>query len=423
MKIAILGAGITGNVAAYELCRDHEITVFEANDYIGGHTHTHDLEWNGRAYAVDSGFIVFNYRTYPEFTRLLGQLGVDVRPSRMSFSVKCERTGLEYSGAGIDALFAQRRNLVRAGFWRMLRDILRFNREAPRLLHDTSDLSLGDFLAANGYSTEFREHYLIPMAAAIWSADPDEMYRFPARFVLRFFDNHGLLTVADQPQWQVISGGSREYVRRLTRPFADRIRIGAPVEAVIRHPHGVQVKVRGQAPERFDHVFIATHSNQALGMLADASPLEREILGAIRYQPNEAVLHTDAAILPRRRSAWAAWNYHVLPEHRGRVAVTYNMNILQGLDAPVQFCVTLNNSAAIDPARVIRTMTYEHPVFSPQAVAAQQRHDEISGVNRTWYCGAYWGNGFHEDGVVSALRAVGQFRRQGDAQLPVRRTA
>ena len=342
----------------------------------------------------------------------------------MSFSVKCEQSGLEYCGAGLNALFAQRGNLIRPGFWGMLRDILRFNREAPALLDsDDNDISLGDFLAAGAYGRRFIEHYLVPMGAAIWSASPDDMQRFPARFVIRFFDNHGLLSVFDQPQWQVIRGGSREYVRRLVAPFADRIRTGAPVEGIARRGGKVIVRARGHAPETFDHVFIATHSDQALRMLDEPTREERAILGAIPYQRNEAVLHVDANVLPRRRAAWAAWNYHILPEGHGRVAVSYNMNILQGLEAPVQFCVTLNNSAAIDPARVLRTMIYEHPVFTPSAVAAQRRKEEIDGIRNTWYCGAYWRNGFHEDGVVSALDAVDKFRNRIDEQLPVRRSA
>lgn len=424
MKIAIIGGGISGNMAASLLHQDHDITLFEANDHIGGHTHTHDIEWAGKHYAVDSGFIVFNFRTYPRFTRLLRELDVPIQTSDMGFSVRCERSGLEYSGTGLNGLFAQRRNLLRPAFLRMLRDILRFNREAPALLEtDDAGVSLREYLADGGYGREFIDHYLIPMAAAIWSADPGRMQDFPARFLIRFFSNHGLLRIAGQPQWQVIQGGSREYVRRLTAPFADRIRPASVVEAITRLPDHVLVKVHGRAPERFDRIIIATHSDQALRMLTDASPAERAILGAIGYQRNEAILHTDIRVLPRRRAAWAAWNYHILPDTRDRVAVTYNMNILQGLDAPVQFCVTLNNDAAIDPSRIIRTMTYEHPVFTPQAIAAQRGWREINGVNHTWYCGAWWHNGFHEDGVVSACRAVEDFRKHHDEQLPVRRSA
>lgn len=422
MKIAIIGTGIAGNVTAYHLCRQHDITVFEANSYVGGHTHTHDILWQGRHYTVDTGFIVFNYRTYPQFTRLLQELKVPVQPSSMSFSVKCEKTGLEYNGTSLNSLFAQRRNLLRPGFYRMIRDILRFNREAPALLDTPDDpVSLGEFLYRGGYSKQFIEHYLVPMGAAIWSADPLQMYHFPARFFIRFFHNHGMLSVDERPQWYVIRGGSQAYVRKLIAPFADRIRTGAEVEAIRRHPDHVSVKLAGQPAERFDAVFIASHSDEALRMLRDPSPLEREVLGAIPYQKNEAVLHTDDSVLPRRKLAWAAWNYHVLPHQQDRVALSYNMNILQSLQAPVQFCVTLNNSRAIDPARVIKRLTYHHPVFTPGAVAAQSRQAQINGVNRTYYCGAYWRYGFHEDGVVSALNAVQHFKEQQHAQLPFRR--
>jgi predicted NAD/FAD-binding protein len=423
MKIAIIGSGIAGNVVAYRLRRAHEITVFEANDYVGGHTHTHDIELAGRRYAIDSGFIVFNDWTYPNFIRLLDELGVASQPSDMSFSVKCERTGLEYNGANLNGLFAQRRNLVRPGFYRMLRDILRFNREAPRFLEYGSDtVTLGKYLIVGEYSREFIEHYIIPMGAAIWSSDPQQMLGFPARYFIRFFHNHGLLSVDDRPVWRVVTGGSRRYLESLTAGYRDRIRLNAPVLAVRRHADYVAVKTADADWERFDQVFLACHSDQALAMLADASPQEREVLGAIPYKENEAVLHTDARLLPRRRLAWAAWNYHLLRGAKGSVAVTYNMNILQGLSAPVQFLVTLNNSDAIDPGKVIRRMRYHHPLFTRAGVAAQQRQSEINGVRRTYFCGAYWRYGFHEDGVVSALAALEHFDgRHRHAQLHLRR--
>lgn len=423
MKIAIIGTGIAGNVAAFHLCKEHDITVFEANDHVGGHSHTHNIEWNGRHYAVDTGFIVFNYKTYPHFTRLLKELNVAVQPSSMSFSVKCERTGLEYNGNTLNSMFAQRRNLFKPSFYRMIKDILRFNREAPALL-ETNDASssLGEFLQRNRYSREFIEQYLVPMGAAIWSADPKQMYEFPAGFFIRFFHNHGLLSVNQRPQWYVISGGSREYVRKLTAPFADRIRTRAPVELITRRATHVNIKVRGAEVEKFDQVFIATHSDQALHMLGDASTTERDILGAIPYQHNEAVLHTDVNILPKRQLAWAAWNYHLLRNEQERVPVTYNMNILQGLSATDQFCVTLNNSAAINPDKIIKRISYDHPVFTPQGLFAQKRQHEINGVNRTYFCGAYWRYGFHEDGVVSALNAIDHFQETYHAQLSLRRT-
>ena len=422
MKIAIVGTGIAGNVAAYYLNKEHQISVFEANDYVGGHSHTHDIELQGKQYTVDSGFIVFNYKTYPQFTRLLEELDVPVQPSSMGFSVKCERTGLEYNGSNLNTLFAQRRNLLRPSFYRMIKDILRFNREAPKLLTSPqAETSLGEYLSAGRYGGEFVKQYLIPMGSAIWSSDPSQIYSMPAQFFIRFFHNHGMLSVDNRPIWYVIQGGSREYVRKLTAPFHTRIHADAPVESIRRHPHTVVVRTRGRAPERFDQVFIATHSDQALKLLSDATPLEHEVLGAIPYQENEAVLHTDERVLPKRRLAWAAWNYHIPPRNTNKVAVTYNMNILQNIQAPEQLCVTLNNSRAVNPDKVIKRLTYHHPLFTPKGVSAQQRQAEINGINRTYFCGAYWRFGFHEDGVVSSLNALEHFKgRHTNAQLSLR---
>jgi predicted NAD/FAD-binding protein len=423
MKIAVIGTGIAGNVAAYHLNREHDITVFEAGGHVGGHTHTHAVEQAGRVYNVDTGFIVFNDWTYPNFIGLLDELGVASQPSAMSFSVRDEASGLEYNGTSLNSLFAQRRNLLRPRFWRMIRDILRFNREAPQLLQQPgNEISLGDYLAGGHYSREFIEHYIVPMGAAIWSTDPDSMQRFPARFFVRFFHNHGMLSVDARPQWRVIRGGSARYVEKLTARFRDRIRLHTPVEWVRRLPGQVLVKASGLEVERFDAVFLACHSDQALKLLADASPQERAVLGAIPYQRNEAVLHTDTRLLPKKQLAWAAWNYHVLPESRGRVALTYNMNILQSLAAPTPFLVTLNHSAAIDPAKVIARIDYDHPLFTPQGVAAQARQHEINGPLNTYFCGAYWRNGFHEDGVVSALHALEHFGERIHAQRTLSRT-
>lgn len=414
MKIAIVGTGISGMVAAYLLHRDHDITVFEAADYIGGHTNTVEVRLDGQHYAIDAGFIVFNDWTYPNFIALLNRLGVESQPSDMSFSVKCERTGLEYNGTSLNSLFAQRRNLFRPSFHRMIRDILRFNREAPSLLdRPEPGPSLGEYVTTRGYSTEFVEHYLVPMGAAIWSSDHTTMRRFPARYLLQFLKNHGMLSVDDRPVWRVIKGGSQRYMQALVAPFRDRIFLNAPVESISRFPDHIEIRVRQEGfayqSRRFDHVIVAAHSDQTLSMLADPSPAEKDILGAIRYQENEAVLHRDASMLPRRRLAWAAWNYHLLPVQPDRAVVTYHMNRLQGLTVPHEFCVTLNHTSAIDPAKILKRITYHHPVYSPEAVAAQKRHGEISGINRTSYCGAYWGFGFHEDGVKSALAVCEPF--------------
>ncbi len=429
MKIAIIGSGIAGNVAAHRLHRGHDITVFEAGGHAGGHTHTHQVARGGRTYAVDTGFIVFNDWTYPNFIALLEELGVASQPSRMSFSVRCEASGLEYNGTTLNTLFAQRRNLLRPSFLGMVRDILRFNREAPRLLAAPGgELPLAEVLARGGYGRAFIEHYIVPMGAAIWSTDPEAMLGFPARFFIRFLHNHGMLSVDERPVWRVIRGGSARYVEKLVAPFRDRIRLDTPVQWIRRLPGQVIVKPRDGAAERFDAAFVACHSDQALRLLADPSPAERAVLGAIPYQKNEAVLHTDTRLLPRRRLAWAAWNYHVLPDARQRVALTYNMNILQGLEAPEPFLVTLNRGDAVDPAKVIQRITYHHPLFTPAGVAAQARQAELNRGRRTYYCGAYWRNGFHEDGVASALAALAHFEADigteaGHAQRPLHRVA
>ena len=412
MRIAIIGTGIAGNVAAHALHRDHELTVYEAADHVGGHTHTHRIELEGEVQQIDTGFIVYNHRTYPQFTRLLGELGVASKESSMSFSVRDERSDLEYNGTSLNRLFAQRRNLVRPSFLRMVRDIVRFNREAPTLLDAAvGEITLGDYLVGQRYGAHFVDDYLVPMGAAIWSTDPQRMLAFPARFFVRFLHNHGMLTLNDRPLWRVVAGGSARYVERLVAPWRHRIRLNCAVTQVRRLADGVLVGAQGAPTERYDHVFLACHADQALRLLADPSPAEREILGALPFQGNEAVLHTDTSLLPRRRLAWAAWNSHVLPQHDQRVALTYNMNILQGLCSRHTFCVTLNRSDAIDPRRVLKRLTYHHPLFTPEGVAAQGRHDEISGVRRTHYCGAYWRFGFHEDGVASALQAVQRFEQ------------
>ena len=424
MKIAIVGTGIAGNVTAHRLhAAGHRITVFEQNGYVGGHTHTHAIAHDGEEHQVDSGFIVFNDRTYPHFVALLRELGVESQESAMSFSVRVDASGLEYNGTSLDGLFAQRRNLLRPSFHRMIADILRFHREAPLLLRqDGPETQLGDWLEANGYRGGFVDHYLVPMGAAIWSTDPRRMFSFPVRFFVRFLHNHGMLTVNDRPVWRVIRGGSARYVEKLVAAWRDRIRLNCRVDSIRRLPHGVQV-MAGGVSELFDHVFLACHSDEALALLADPSREEREILAAIPYQRNEAVLHTDASLLPRARRAWAAWNYHVLPHAGAGVALTYNMNILQGLQARHTYCVTLNASERIDERKVLRRMVYRHPLFTPRGVAAQARHGEISGVRRTHYCGAWWRFGFHEDGVASAVAALRLFDESNDAQRALPRVA
>jgi predicted NAD/FAD-binding protein len=404
MRLAVVGTGISGLVASYLLSREHELTIFEAAGHVGGHTNTLAVERFGRRYAIDTGFIVFNERTYPNFIRLLAELGVASHPTTMSFSVRCERSGLEYNGTDLNRLFVQRRNLLRPSFYRMVADILRFNREAPELLVDGDDhMTLGDYLARRRYSRAFVDQHIIPMGAAVWSSEPRQMLAFPARYFVQFFSHHGFLAVSGRPRWRVISGGSQQYVGPLTRGFRDRIRVRCPVRTIARRRDGVRITPWGGEPEQFDAVIVAVHSDQALALLADPSPAERAILGAIPYQRNDTVLHTDARLLPRRRRAWAAWNYHLLDPAPPAAAVTYNMNILQGIESPEPFCVTLNRGGAIDPDRVIARLTHHHPVYTPAGVAAQRRWHEINGVDRTYFCGAYWGYGFHEDGVNSGL--------------------
>jgi len=423
MRIAIVGSGIAGNVLARRLCREHDITVFEAASHVGGHTHTHSIETADGRYEIDTGFIVFNDWTYPNFIALLDELGVQSQPSCMSFSVRNEANGLEYNGTSLGGLFAQKRNLLRPPFHRMLLDILRFNREAPRMLVEDEDATLSGYLAQRRYSSVFIRDYLVPMGAAIWSTAPALMLDFPARFFVRFLHNHGMLSVNARPQWRAVRGGSARYVEKLVSPFKHRIRLNTPVVSVRRLPDRVLVQARGTEPERFDHVFFACHADQALATLADATPLEREVLGAIPYQENEAVLHTDGSLLPRARRARAAWNCLVPARPAARVTLTYNMNILQTLSARETFCVTLNPAESIDPRLVLKRITYHHPLFTPRAVAAQRRQHEINGVRRSFYCGAYWRFGFHEDGVVSALAALRHFADARNAQRDLSRVA
>jgi predicted NAD/FAD-binding protein len=405
MRIAIIGAGVSGLVCAHLLQRDHELVVFEAGERAGGHAHTVRVETDTGVYAVDTGFVVFNDRNYPKFERLLGELGVATQPSQMSFSVS-DGWDFEYNGASPMGLFARRRHALSPSFYRMIADLFRFNRDAGLLLAGGSEPSLREWLAERRYSQMFVERLIVPQASAVWSADPAQMWSFPARFLLEFFDNHGMLGLRGRPRWRTIAGGSSGYVEALTRPLGGRLRLSTVVSEVSRHPSHVTISSRAGERERFDAVVIATHSDQALALLGDASERERELLGAIPYQPNEAVLHTDRSLLPRRRRAWASWNYHLDGGATGRCAVTYHMNSLQSLRADREFCVTLNRTAAIDPERIIHTIQYAHPVYTPAGVAAQARHEEISGHNRTHYCGAYWGWGFHEDGVASAHRVV-----------------
>jgi uncharacterized protein len=403
-RIAVIGSGISGLAAAYYLSRKHEVHVFEKDTRLGGHTNTIVTESSRGPLPVDTGFIVHNERTYPNFCRLMTELGVATLPSDMSFAVYAPGTGFEYSSRGAAGFFAQKANLLRPGHWTLFREILRFNRQAPQLLEQPDDITLGHFLEAGHYSNVFIERYLLPMASAVWSMTPDTVEKFPALTLIRFFSNHGMLGINTHPQWKVIRGGSNRYLAPLTNPFKERIRTGVEIDSVERGESGVTLRVVGGSAEQFDDVVFACHGNQILPLLKDAAPLEREILSNFSTTPNEAVLHRDSRMLPSRENARASWNYQL--GDRGKVAVTYHMNRLQSLPVPEDYCVSLNANGGIDPAKVIRRMVYYHPLYTREAVRAQDRWKEISGVRRTHFCGAYWFYGFHEDGVNSALRVA-----------------
>ena len=415
MRLAIVGSGISGLVCAHLLHDEHDLTLFEAGSHVGGHTLTSRIEDGDREHWVDAGFIVYNEVNYPHFVRLLERLEVESQPTSMSFSVRDDQTDLEYCGTSLDTLFAQRRNLLRPSFYRMLADIARFNRDGKTLLtNNGSQPTLGAFLETGGYRRELVEQYLVPMAASIWSTQPATMFDFPATFVLEFLDNHNLLDARGHHHWRTIRGGSCRYVEALIRPFRERIRLRTPVAAIHRERSGVELVTRDGERQRFDEVIVATHSDQALAMLAEPSPAERQVLGAIPYQPNRASLHTDESVLPRRERARASWNFLRPADgaNDGALRLTYDMCRLQSLDARSRFCVSLNTDERLDQGRILRRFEFAHPLFTPPAVAAQRRHAEISGADRIHYCGAYWGNGFHEDGVVSALAVTRRFDRE-----------
>ncbi|MFD0737779.1 NAD(P)/FAD-dependent oxidoreductase [Lysobacter koreensis] len=417
MRIAIVGSGIAGLASAWLLSRRHDVVLLEAHDYLGGHTHTHDIALEGRHYAVDTGFIVHNPVHYPLLTRLFAELGVATQPTTMGFSVHSEASGLEYNATSLDGLFCQRRNLASPRFWGLLRDLWRFYRIAPRLLDsDDPGPSLGEYLARHRFGEAFRDEHLVPMASALWSSPPRQVLEFPARYLVQFMANHHMLQLSGRPDWRVVSGGSARYVDAMAQRWQVEVRLGTPVRRVRRDAEGVEV-FTDAGGERFDQIVLACHSDQALQLLADADERESTILGAMPYQANEAVLHTDARLLPRDRKAWAAWNAHVPRDREGACTVSYCMNLLQGIDSPQPLVVTLNRSEAIDPERVLRRISYAHPVYTRASVAAQARKAEIQGVRRTWFAGAYWGWGFHEDGMRSAVE-VAQALGVGWARAP-----
>lgn len=415
MRIAVIGGGISGLVASHQLSNVAEITLLEANDRIGGHTHTVDVSRPDGAFAVDTGFIVFNDWTYPNFCTLLDRLGVESQPSDMSFGLMNDRHGFEFALPSMNGFFADRRSLLSPNSYRLLADIVRFNRDGRRLASGIGDKrTLGTFFSDHGYSNLFLERYVIPMIAAIWSADPATVRDLPAQYFMQFFDNHGLLNLINRPQWRVIKGGSRSYIEPLCESFKKGIATNCPVLGITRHSEHVEIETP-YGIQNYDHVVIAAHSDQALRMLRDPSDDEKEILGAMKYKPNDVVLHTDRSILPKRRRAWASWNYRIHGDDSSEAQLTYHMNRLQSLASKDEFCVSMNQTDYLNPDAIIGRYEYSHPAYDEGAVQAQRKHLQISGVRRTHYCGAYWGYGFHEDGVNSAL-AMADFFGKGKLQ-------
>ena len=408
MKIAIIGSGISGNTLAYHLNPYHQITLFESNSRIGGHSHTHEVELFSNKFHVDTGFIVFNKKTYPHFLNLLHELKVPYENSAMSFSVKDSQEDFEYNGTNLNTLFAQRKNLISPIFYKMIKEILRFNKSSTLLLNSNEEISLGEYLDQEAYSDFFKKYYILPMGSAIWSSNYKTMMEFPAKFFIRFFDNHGMLNVNDRPQWLTISGGSVNYVQKLIASFASKIKLNEKIQSIDRKSDHVAIQFHDRA-EKFDWVFFACHSDEALKLIKSPTQDEKNTLRAIPYADNEVILHYDESFMPKRKLAWAAWNYHINQNIHSPVSLTYNMNILQNLVTTVPILVTLNPQEKINNKKIIKKLSYAHPQYSLQSIGAQSNYHLISGINRTSFAGAYWGNGFHEDGVKSALDAIQQF--------------
>ena len=406
-RIAVIGSGISGMAAAYLLSQKHEVHLLEREQRIGGHTHTHQIETSRGPAPIDTGFIVHNDRTYPNLVKLFKELGVTRQKSDMSFGVSCQKTGFEYSSRGLGGLFAQKTNWLRPSYYRFLTEILRFNREAPKVLDDPAGgtLTLGEWIRANDFSPGFSSYYLYPMAAAVWSTSMEEIADFPAVTLIRFFANHGFLGINTHPQWYILDGGSSSYIPPITAPYRDRIRQGIEIKSVIRSHEGAHLTFADGTSERFDEAVFACHGPQALELLSDPTPQETTVLKRFTTSRNDTVLHTDERLLPVRPSARASWNYHVGAAERS-VTLTYHMNRLQNLRAPEAYCVTLNATDQIAAPNILRSMVYRHPLMTVEAIRSQSRWAEISGRNHTHFCGAYWFYGFHEDGFNSALRVA-----------------
>lgn len=411
-KVAVIGSGVSGLVSAYLISKKHQVTLFEKDSRLGGHTATVDVTVEGEEYAIDTGFIVFNDRTYPNFLKLLEQIGIDKQPTEMSFSVQNKLTGLEYNGHNLNTLFSQRSNILNPKFWRLISEIVRFNKLAKAYYHQqnfSQDLTLGNFLDNNEFSEYFSQHYILPMTAAIWSTSLNKARSFPLSFFVQFFYHHGLLNITDRPQWYVIPGGSRSYIDKLIPRFKDNIKLNTNITQVVRHEEKVVIHFADQEPQEFDDVVLACHSDQALSLLAAPTQQEQEILQQMPYCDNEVVLHLDENMLPKKRLSWASWNYQLTGESEKPAAVTYDMNILMGLKSKHTFCVTLNQTDQIEPTKILAKFNYHHPVISPDSFKAQQRRDEICGQNNVHFAGAYWYQGFHEDGVKSAIDVAKRF--------------
>ena len=409
MKIAIVGSGISGNSLAFTLSKEHDITLFEKNNRLGGHSHTHEIISQGKKINVDTGFIVFNKKTYPLFTKLLDELNVHYEKSDMSFSVFSKDRNFEYNGTTLNTLFSQRKNIFNYKFIKMIYEIIKFNKVALTLLSAKTEISLETFLRQNNFSEYFCKNYILPMGSAIWSSNINSMLKFPAVFFVKFFNNHGMLNINDRPQWLTVTNGSKEYVEKLTASIKKNIRLNCPVKAVKRNKDSVEVK-SSDGTEIFDYIFFACHSDEALKLIIDPSAKEKEVLSSIPYSKNEVTLHTDESIMPNNKLTWAAWNYNIDSTNDMPIALTYNMNILQNLKTQQTILVTLNDNGNINPEKVLKKINYDHPLFSLKSVEAQKNYGIISGVNRTGYAGAYWGNGFHEDGISSAYNAINFFK-------------
>ena len=408
LKIAIIGSGISGLTSAYVLNKKYDVSIYEKNDYLGGHTHTHKIAENSKAFNIDSGFIVYNENTYPNFIKLLDLLKVERQHSTMGFSVKTSYKDFEYSGNSIWSIFAKKSNLFNPYFLNMLTSVLRFNRTSINDLNNIDpSTSLIDYLKSKKFSNYFIKYYVVPMAAAIWSTSPKMILKMPALFFIKFFNNHGLLQIKNRPQWWVIKNGSKQYVKKIIEQFNGTIHLNTPVKKVIRNKNHVIIETKAKS-EVFDAVIFATHSDQSLKLLNDISNNEKNILSKIKYQKNTALIHTDTSVLPKRKHAWSSWNY-LLNKDNNTVTLTYNMNILQSLNTSKTYCVTINDCDLINKDKIIKKIDYEHPLFTKDTIEAQYNKNLINGVNNTYFCGAYWGNGFHEDGVNSALDVCKKF--------------